>query len=89
MAHDDSLERQALSKKHNMDAFTDFKNSVGKRFKVKDFSSGLLGQQDVIIKVNDNTQEIEGNKFIAHFSDCRFIQEVPDALNQSPITPHI
>jgi len=62
---------------------TDFKNNVGQRFRVVDgdgkyfHRNGLMGKQDVIRKVDEQTQMVEGDMFIAHYSLCRFIQDVP------------
>lgn len=66
-------------------SFEDFKNAIGQRFKVAGFT-GILGAQDIIITVHDNTQEVEGNKIIAHYTDCRFIQEQPEQLKTKKYT---
>jgi hypothetical protein len=64
-----------------MNTFQDFKKAIGQRFKVVDGDDkpmkGLMGAQDTIIAVRENTEEVEGNRFIAHYSACRFIQEPP------------
>ncbi len=66
--------------------FEDFEKAIGAMFKVVDNEghpfTGLMGQHDVIKSINKATQEIEGDKFIAHYSVCRFIQEVPDSLKK-------
>lgn len=68
----------------NMNTLKEFENGIGKRFKVVDGDGkpfhGLLGEHDTILKVNTITGEVEGDKFIAHFSSCRFIQGVPEHL---------
>ncbi len=67
-----------------MNTFEDFKNAIGKKFKVVDTDGkpfhGLMGEQDFIKRVHDEDENVEGDKFIAHYSVCRFIQEQPAHL---------
>lgn len=66
--------------------FSDFK--PGNRFKVVDNDgrpfNGQLGAYDVVTKLHTDTGHIEGDKFIAHYSNCRLIQAPPAAFSRIP-----
>jgi hypothetical protein len=66
--------------------FANFKNGLGKRFRVEGFFRGEFAKPDIIRKVNENTGEVEGDKFIAHYKDCRFVNEPPPQFSKNKVT---
>ncbi|HVZ95421.1 MAG TPA: hypothetical protein VG847_00995 [Chitinophagaceae bacterium] len=60
----------------------DFKKAIGKKFRLRGYSEGILARQDTIIEVRPDGM-VEGEFFIAHYSNCRFVENQPPQLTKT------